>query len=266
MKNDINLYEKIPVEEKLFPLRLLHLKLTRLLPHWHEHLEMIFILNGSCNFTCGGSTHFIEKGDLLIINENEIHFFDNEGEVEYYCIIINPSFFNDVSFENTIFKSHIKNDTFTEKCFTDIFYENDTQNSGYDIQIKGITSLLIVYLIRNYKAMTISDVAYDTHIEKLNRINTILSYIENNYTEPISVDELAQKAFLSKGYFYHYFKNVTGQNLTDYINQLRIKKAVNLLKNTSASITEIASEVGYSDINYFSRTFKKFMGIPPSKY
>ena len=105
MKNDIRLYEKMPVEVNHFPIRLLHMNESFLAPHWHEHIELIYMLNGECDFTCGKNTYPVKAHDLIVVNGNDIHFFENaeNNPAEYYCIIISPEFFSDVVFKNVIF-------------------------------------------------------------------------------------------------------------------------------------------------------------------
>lgn len=268
MKNDIRLYEKMPVEVNHFPIRLLHMNESFLAPHWHEHIELIYMLNGECDFTCGKNTYPVKAHDLIVVNGNDIHFFENaeNNPAEYYCIIISPEFFSDVVFKNVIFASHIKNDDCISDCFHAIYSEYREKKEGYDIALKGYASILFAHLIRNYKIASFNDSTYGSYMDNLERINKVISYIEENYPEKITAQILSEMTYLSEGYFYHYFKNTVGTSLNDYINKVRIKKAANMLKSTDASVTEIAASVGYGDINYFSRIFKKIMKVSPSGF
>ena len=72
--------------------------------------------------------------------------------------------------------------------------------------------------------------------------------------------------FLSESYLCRFFKNAMGVSITSYINKIRVEKAAILLKNTDESVTDIAFNVGFSDLNYFSRTFKKIMNCTPKEY
>lgn len=268
MRNDIALYEKIPAENNSFPIRLFRGSTNYLPYHWHEHLEILYVLNGECDFFCGRKSFKIKKSDIIIVNGNELHHFENDitSPIEYYCIMINPDFFSDIKFENTIFISDIGNDKCAERYIKEAVFEQSRAADGYDLKIKALISLLIVHLMRNYKITDMSNSAYDTYTEKLRKLNAVLNFIDNNYAEKISAKELSELAYMSEGYFHHYFKKVVGLTLTDYINNLRIKKAANMIKNTNASITEIALSSGYSDINYFSRVFKKIMKLTPTEY
>lgn len=91
-------------------------------------------------------------------------------------------------------------------------------------------------------------------------------YMNKNYMEDITLDDLAQLAGLSAAYFSKLFKAVEGVNYIDYLTQIRIDKSKKLLINTNMSIKSIASAVGYIDEKYFRKLFKKTVGIKPSEY
>lgn len=97
-------------------------------------------------------------------------------------------------------------------------------------------------------------------------IRTILSYLEMNYTEPISLRELADANHISAEHLSRTFKKETGENISEYITRLRTQKAAELLKNSQLSVSEIAAFVGYLDSNYFVKVFKKRYGMTPSAY
>ena len=91
-------------------------------------------------------------------------------------------------------------------------------------------------------------------------------YIDANYSKDLSLDDLSRKFDISPYYFSKLFKNKTGVNFIDYLTNIRIEKAKELLADTDASMKEICSEVGYADPNYFSRIFKKVTGVTPTEY
>lgn len=70
---------------------------------------------------------------------------------------------------------------------------------------------------------------------------------------------------VSKYHFCHLFKEATGKTVVQYINDVRLDKAYHLLKNTDMNITQISMSVGFNDMNYFSRLFRKYKNVPPSK-
>lgn len=97
-------------------------------------------------------------------------------------------------------------------------------------------------------------------------VRTAYLYVEENYSKAIRLEDVAEQVELNPVYFSNVFKKETGQNFTDYLTDYRMKAAKELLQNTNDSINEIAEKVGYQDTRYFSKLFKKNIGIKPSEY
>lgn len=97
-------------------------------------------------------------------------------------------------------------------------------------------------------------------------IEVVVDYIEKNYASYITLDHVAEKVFLNPVYLSYLFKKVTGVKFSDYLNELRVKKATELLENSTLRIGEISTKVGYKDSRYFSEVFKKRMGLTPNEY
>lgn len=97
-------------------------------------------------------------------------------------------------------------------------------------------------------------------------IEGIKSFLEKNYSREFTMDELAESVMLSKSYLSTYFKAKTGVNLSGYIQQQRIRKAVVLLEETDLHINDISTAVGIGNANTFIRVFRKYMGVAPSEY
>lgn len=93
-----------------------------------------------------------------------------------------------------------------------------------------------------------------------------MRYIQGNYCDPISVDDIAGYANISRSHLYRIFMKKVGISPNEYLSAYRINKACGLLRNSNLKINEIASSVGYNDQLYFSRVFKKLKGVSPSRY
>ena len=143
--------------------------------------------------------------------------------------------------------------------------ETSEKKMGYRLMCKGIVYELIVYLMRSYAVEALTDQESSKRLKRLERLNTALSYIREHYTEPISNKELAAAVNLSEDRFNHLFKESMGMAPQQYINEIRLKKAMNLLKKKNGNVAEIAYSVGYTDYNHFGRQFRKMFGCPPSK-
>ena len=104
----------------------------------------------------------------------------------------------------------------------------------------------------------------DEHENRL--VRRALEYIQENYRRDLSLDELSKELDISPYYFSKLFKEETGSNFVEYLTNLRMSRAQELLKDERCSMKEICLEVGYSDPNYFSRIFKKNFGVTPTEY
>lgn len=97
-------------------------------------------------------------------------------------------------------------------------------------------------------------------------IQKAISYMKENLTKKITLQEVAQVCSVSVYYFSHLFKREVGKSFIEYLNALRIRKALYYLEHTDFTVQEIAERVGFEDANYFSRLFKKYVSMSPSKY
>ncbi len=106
----------------------------------------------------------------------------------------------------------------------------------------------------------------DTNKKGESTAQTAKRYIEENYVKDISLDDVAGYVEVSPFYLSRTFKEETGETFMEYLTSLRMKKAMELMKDPDYSIKDICTAVGYSDPNYFSRIFKKSEGLTPTEY
>ena len=107
----------------------------------------------------------------------------------------------------------------------------------------------------------------DSYVPEDNTIFMIKDYIAKNYgSDLLSIKEISDHVKLSASYVCTYFKTQTGQTLNQYLTEYRMEKAMRLLEDVRYQIADISAKVGYSNGNYFSKSFKKFTGLTPSKY
>lgn len=212
---------------------------------------------------CNGQTLVGNKGDLVIIDCNQLHSTEDGC---FFCIRVAPSFFEDLSFNKIMFNTHIKDDKTAKFCFEAIAREYTDKRDGYEIEIKSLVYHLFAHLLRNHRMESLSEYEILLQKNKASKIRQILEYISHNYNTNITTRSLADVFFLSEPYFCQLFKSQTNQSPMNYINKYRSEKAALLLKNTQHSITEISTSVGFENPNYFTRIFKKYTGQTPTTY
>lgn len=247
--------------------------------HWHEHLEFLFITRGEGVIECQRERIEVKPGDLLVVNSGELHCGYNTSKFfEYYCIIVGPSilqsgltgiceikYITPITQNLIMFQNKISDDTQILYCIDKIITEHENKTIGYELAIKSLIYQVLTILIRSHVKCTLSPRDYEKRNKELWRLKLVFNYIETHYNEKIQLENLAQMANVSLYHFCHIFKELTGYTTTDYINCLRIDKAAALM-DSNMNITEIALEVGFNDINYFSRVFKKYKNMSPRSY
>ncbi|KIL39127.1 hypothetical protein SD70_22115 [Gordoniibacillus kamchatkensis] len=107
------------------------------------------------------------------------------------------------------------------------------------------------------------DIWGKTHREEIQKL---ILYIKSNYAIDLSLKQAAEMVNVSEGYLSHLFKKELHKSFTEYVNQIRVDKAAELLHETNWPHYKIAEQVGYENINYFGRVFKKLKGMSPKQY
>ncbi len=265
--NDISLYERVPLIDNSFSVKLMTFnRAHNLLPHWHENIELLYFYRGECRFTAGGKSFDVTAGDLVVVNEGEMHSFDTHMRVAYNCVLLYPAFFSDIEFSNVILSNLIRGDRYVAECFDRMLAERESFTEGSDMLIKSHAYALMAHLLRNYTSARLSPKEYDARSARTKRINDTLEYLSNHYSEKITTSSLAERCYMSEEHFCRLFKRTVGKTVTEYISEYRIAKAAVLLAGTDESVTSVADSVGFDDVNYFSRTFRRLKGKTPTEY
>ena len=137
---------------------------------------------------------------------------------------------------------------------------------SYILYIKAVLLKLLVIIGRVYaKEMKESEIG-NVYSKYKNAISEAMKYINENYNNEITVKEVSKAINYSQSHFSYLFKCITASTFTEYLHNIRITKAIELLKNTNMRITDISYEVGFNNIQHFNRIFKQFTGVSPRGY
>lgn len=235
--------------------------------HWHEHLELHYIVSGGADMQLGQRHFFVNPGDLLIANCNELHSgLCTQAPYEAYVVIFDLA---DISPElaknNFIFTPLIRGDATVRDYFRRIFAEAEAREPGYKQMCRGLVTELLVHLCRRHVDQTLPEKDSIKRKKALDRLNAVLCFIEEHYAEHITVGQLAAITCLSEDRFGHLFREGVGVPPLQYINDLRLRKAMNLLRSNACTVTAVADAVGFRDYNHFGRLFRKRYGCTPSE-
>jgi len=245
--------------------------------HWHDQIQFFYCARGNAVIRCNSKEFEVSDNDFVIINSKELHYIESisEGLTLYLIKIdltfiysnkadsIQAQFLTPLSQNLILFENVVRNDESLLRCVNRMIHEYFTKEIGFELAIKSQVYDLIVILLRGYIKKIYNESELKSKMLLLQRFKDVIDYIENNFTEKIDLEKLSKIAGFSKGHFCRLFKQITSMSAIDYINNLRINKAFDLLKNSDLNITEIAVSCGFSDSNYFSRIFKNHKKISP---
>ncbi len=267
----LDLYEQKILSDPEFPVQM-HVndknrKMCYFSQHWHEHIELHYVMEGRTLLRLNQRDILAREGNLVIANSNETHAGYCDGSHMKVLVIIFDmgDFSKELADKDILFQSLIEKDAVIDGIMSAIYEEFQEQKIGYRLICKGELLKLIAHLVREYAVKVLTERESDRRKKQLERLNTVLDYIQTNYTRQIGIRELADVIHLSEGRFNHLFKEGMGISPLQYINEVRVKKAMNLLKRRENTVAEIADSVGFTDYNHFGRQFRRYYGCPPSE-
>lgn len=280
-----NYHEKITHGNPLFPyityLCSIPLDFARVPIHWHDEIEIIYIKKGRGMITVDFKQYPVHAQTIALIIPGQLHSIEQYEQ-------------ETMEYENIIFHPHILLSKQTDSCTTDFFtplmdgtlsvpvlykpdnplyYEiagcidaNDeickTTPNAYQLFIKSQLFMLFFILFHKCSARQVQK----KNFKSLEKMKQILKFLENHYMEKITIEQIAKEVNLSPSYFMKYFKNTMGTSFIDYLNEYRLTMASRLLMTSDSSILNIAAEVGFDNLSYFNRSFKKRFKQTPREY
>jgi AraC-like DNA-binding protein len=262
-----------------FPFQLLITDIAEFPPHWHEELEIVYALEQDLAIGLNNEIYILNPHDILLIGRGEVHYFLMPPLQKSKRIIL--------QFELSLFESfalEIQERRFSsplikrqsepalnphrnlESQILAIETEYYQKRAGYQLAIKARLCDLMVTLLRQVPMEKYSSLEQMKHLKKLERLEQVFHYVEENYTREILLAEVAGAASFSVYHFARFFKEATGMTFVQYLNNYRVSKAAKYLINSSDPITEIAFQAGFDSIKTFNRVFKQLKGCSPREY
>jgi len=244
--------------------------------HCHDFISMIYILSGSCTYNIDGNLYQVAKGDVIICNPGVYHGKTlNAGEeINEFHIGFNSVFIEGlpknclISHESCPVTGLPRFEQEFFKCCSDIMLEQEKNEPGSKLMMKTHAMELIVIFLKAactsaapYKE---SDVSFETY-DKAVIVNTLISFINENYMKEISLNTISKNVYLSPAYISRVFKEEVGESPINYLIKVRLSKASEMLAEAGMSVKAVAKSVGYADAYYFSKLYKKYYNVSPSR-
>lgn len=245
--------------------------------HWKDSLDILFVLQGSIDVTIEMETYCLGQGDIEIVNRNEIYSIESKDESNLVLIMeIDQSFFDkyydgvkDIFFYTNSLEGVVQEgEKYFElrKLIAIISYEIYSKLDDYkDIVEKNLVNL-IFHLLNNFHYLFYEEESLREDEVELGRYHRIIQYINKNYMNKVSLQELADMEYLSSQYLSYKIKDTFGQSFNDFLNKIRVEESRKLLLNTEKSISEISQDVGFSHIRYYNKHFKTRYSCLPADY
>lgn len=248
--------------------------------HWHSEFEINFIISDCAEFICGDNRFVSSEGDIIIIPPNMLHaVYPHEDFKQLYdTVVFSPEMLG-VSENDRCAAECLKpllggTEINTQITREHIYYsELKTTVENIFSCAKGNTPQLDMLmkseLLRLFWLLYENGDIFRTDKNTVSRSETIrpaIEYMNENFSEAVTIEQLAEITHMSKSYFMRRFKETAGVGAIEYLSQLRIKKACEILLKTDKTVVEAAFECGFRNLSNFNRQFRKFVGCTPKEY
>ncbi|MGI6721430.1 MAG: AraC family transcriptional regulator [Anaerovoracaceae bacterium] len=274
------LKEKIAYKDGL-PVNLLVAEIDEYPIHFHEELEVVYVLKGRIKLRNGYYNYELKQGDIFILNDREIHSFERIDDEDNIVMML--------QLDLGYFSAYYKN---LKNCFFVTDMEDDDDESlevlrgllskimitilrkGYRYEQKVIedTHNLIACLQSDFQYFLMEDGKFVNETKKkgnkvlAGRLNRITVYMYDNYYRKLTLNEIAEREHLSIYYLSHVIKEATGLSFQDLLSFIRVEESEKLLLGTKKKIGVISSETGFSAVRYYIKHFQRWYGMHPQEY
>ena len=232
--------------------------------HRHQSLELFYLFDGDINMITNYVGVRVSAGELAVVNSSYIHEIIFNKASSYYCIIVNIDFLKNfgIKIDEVEFDRLVRSERVT--ALVKRIRETCTEKAnGYELIAKADILALAAELLVNYSKKR-SDLCETDAAGALDIAKEAVGYIQLHYTEKLTLEEISDAVGYNKFYVSHVFKTVVGVTVMTYLNMLRVTYAKELMKNKGYTVGEACRACGFENLSYFTRTYKKYRGVPPS--
>ncbi|MGQ7869236.1 AraC family transcriptional regulator [Sunxiuqinia sp. sy24] len=279
------LYEKVSIAPESLVITRWNKSQHFMMPmHFHDEYEIIYIEESYGTRYVGDSIEPFQEGDLVLVGSKLPHTWQSNEifmkklpthAVKAVVIQFGSDFFEqinrfpDLQHISNMLKLAQRGIAFSNKIALKnrkALIQLPDAKHGFHRLMSILTILHNLASDRNYSLLASSAFQNIDKESSLNRVTQTLDFIAKNYTQKLTLDDIAGKFNMSISAFSNYFKRKTGKTVINYINELRISEACKLLSQTDKSIAEVAFECGFNNISNFNRTFKGITSKTPKEY
>lgn len=249
--------------------------------HWHEDIELIYIIDGEMNYHINDKKILLKEGDCAVVNSKQLHYGYSHlrHDCKFVCILFHPKLLNTNA---NLYKNYVK--PFIENKNIEFFHYQETSDNYWQMQelinrilsikleggdayeLKVISTLYLLWhaLFLQQKSVPEQESTYDNSDLTLQK--KMVSYIYEHYQDTLTLDAIAASVNISRSKCCIIFKRYLQQSPIEFLNKYRLEVSRYLLANTQSSIAQIAVSCGFNHLSYFSKIFVREYGCTPTEY
>lgn len=250
--------------------------------HWHPEVELVRFNQGLFKISIDMQDTIIEDHAFMLLPGNIMHTFTMPPNCEESALVFDPNMLflqNYDEVQSEILEALSTGNmplppiiTPEHPCFAriDSLYNycvehGSTTNSSHRLMIKAkLLEILAIY--HEYGLISRKEVHTNIKRSKQDKLKELLNYIDSHYAGPITIKDASSRMGVTDQYFCRFFKRVTGMSFTEYLNDLRLRRAAKEIELTNRPISDIAYEHGFENVGYFFKSFKSKFSLTPLKY
>lgn len=247
--------------------------------HHHNVFEIYYLLEGRRNYFIQNRTYAVMKGDIVLINVQDIHrtMDSNNTPHERILIYFNKDFISSIINDekdialldcfmgkNKVIRLNVSEQAFVETLLFRMLDENEKKPEGYLTYQRVLLTELLLFINRHIKCYDKQSIGTNSLLQK--KMSEVAIYLTENYRSRISLKQVAERFFITPCHLSRSFKKATGFSFIEYVNSIRVKEAQKLLKKTNSSVMRIAELTGFDSQTHFGRVFKNLTGMSPLQY
>ena len=246
--------------------------------HFHPELELVYVNKGQGKTHIGNHLSYFNNSQLLLLGANLPHngFTDRltangtETTIHFKSDFLGNDFLSipEMSSIVSLFDRAKKGIRFKVETKKVIGPKIDdlTKYTGLERVLKFLEILNYLATIDDYSLLNANGFAFETEAQDNAKIATIFKYVNNNFQNHISLDEIADEVSMTVPAFCRYFKKATGKTFTQIVNEYRVVHATKLLSESQMSIADICFECGFNNFSHFNKQFNEVTGTSASNY
>ena len=273
------LKEKVLYKDEL-PINVITANIEEYPIHFHDDMEVVYVLEGSVKLRNGYYNYVLKQGDIYILNDREMHSFENTGEDNMVMMLqMDLTYFSRYydNLKNNFFVTDMEDDSdesleVLKNILAKIMMEVLQKGYGYENKVIESTHNLIACLMSDFQYFVMEDGKFKNESKNkgnkvlAGRLNRITDYMYDNYNRKLTLGEIAEREHLSIYYLSHIIKEATGLSFQDLLSYIRVEESEKLLLGTGKKIGAIAEETGFSAVRYYIKHFEHWFGMHPAEY